>query len=213
MLKSAYRWISAIALVHLIVLGGGIGFLVSTGRLDADQARKIADVLKGEADAMGDDVGEPDAEQDDASTPIAIADSDQQRAVDEIAWRNAERYKTQLDQRQKFIQRERLDVDRRREEFERSVKREREREKAEATRRAEAGYAKELEILSALSPKSALKQVMAMDDVEAAQVLFRLETRKVKKIFEAAKSGEQLARMTQIRRLIRDVKPTGASEE
>ncbi len=206
----AYRLMATFALLNLIALGGGIGYLVSSDRLDVERVRAIAEMLGGDAaaDEEGEETLEESGEQDaSAGGVLAARSAEEERVAEEIAWRNAERYRTEIEQRLKFINAARLDVDRRREEFERLKDQERLAEREQTALQKQAGYAKEIEIMSALSPKTALKQLMSMTDGDAARILFELETRKTKKIFESAKTDVEVAKMTTIRRLIRDMKP------
>ncbi|MCH7525870.1 MAG: hypothetical protein IID39_00400 [Planctomycetes bacterium] len=207
----AYRLMATFALLNLIALGGGIGYLVSSDRLDIERVRAIAEMLGGDAaaDTEGDETLEESGAQDGGSGGgvLAARSAEEERVAEEIAWRNAERYRTEIEQRLKFINAARLDVDRRREEFERLKDQEHLAERERTAQQQQAGYAKEIEIMSALSPKTALKQLMSMTDVDAARILFELETRKTKKIFETAKTDVEVAKMITIRRLIRDMKP------
>ena len=207
----AYRLMATFALLNLIALGGGIGYLVSSDRLDIERVRAIAEMLGGDeaADEEGEETLEESGAQDAGSDGgvLAARSAEEARVAEEIAWRNAERYRTEIEQRLKFINAARLDVDRRREEFEHLKDQEHLAERERSAQQQQAGYAKEIEIMSALSSKTALKQLMSMTDVDAARILFELETRKTKKIFESAKTDVEVAKMITIRRLIRDMKP------
>ncbi len=214
LLKQLYSAVALVALVNLLGVGGLVGYLVSSGQLDEDKARAVVALIKGEKiEQESEDASEVSVEEDDSEIPIEarVATSrEQARVSQEIARRDTDRYRTQLEQRLKFIQRERLELDRMREEF----KRQQEQAHASATRSRErqqtAGFAKELEILRSLKPDAALTQIMTMEDAQAAELLFKLETRKVKKIFEAAKTEAQTTKLTAIRELIRDVKSADA---
>ncbi len=209
-IRTTYHWIAALALLHLLALGGGVGYLFGTGRLDAQRVRAAVGVLCGEQEQI---TNEPRASARAAPPANQVVASRQRGMVnDEIQRRNAERYRTQVEQRLKFVNAARLEVDRRREEFEAQAEKDRQARKLRAERESGAGYAKEVEIIAALSPKTALEQIMTMDDAEAARVMFQLDTRKVKKIIEAAKTDAERARVTAVRRLIRDIQPTEAHE-
>lgn len=208
MLKKTYHMIAALALLNLLALGAGIFYLVSKKGLDAERVRKIAAVLRGEDQVDQDGSDESPDDQEARGSGLSVLSKEEERVNDEIRWRNADRYRAQIEQRLKFINVARLDVDRRREEFQRL----REKERAELRKResiaAQPGYQKELDIISALKPKVALKQIMSMSDADAARILFQLENRKVKRIFEAAKMDAELEKLITVRRLIRDIQPT-----
>ncbi len=190
-IKKTYRLIATFALLNLLAVGGGIGYLVKTGRLDSDRARSIAEIIKlgSPAEASADDLGDA-SDGNDAGSPLPPS-SEEKRAAEEIAWRNAERYRVQLEQRLKLINAERLEVSRRREEFEKIQKRAKEEEAERLKEMGRPGYIKELEIIESLAPKSALKQITSMNQADAAQILFQLPSRKVKKY-----SKQQRARKT-----------------
>ncbi len=208
-IRKTYNLVAALALVHLLAIGGGVGYLVATGKLDAERARAALAVLKGEGDSGGEATADATSDSESGAAERAAragVSPDDQRVKDEVAWRNAERYRTQIEQRLKLINAARLDVDRRREEFEKLVERDKTEREARTKRESVAGYAKQVELISQLSPKVALKQIMAMSDVDAARILFDLNTRKVKKIVEAAKSENQQVKMTNVMKLLVDVK-------
>ena len=48
LITKSYRTIATLALLNFLALGGGIGYLVASGRLDAERARLVAEVLRGE---------------------------------------------------------------------------------------------------------------------------------------------------------------------
>lgn len=208
LIKNSYRVLATLSLLNFLVLGGGVGYLVAAGRLDAEQVKKLAAVLRGEDEADADAV-EPSTPTETDPKPgkrAPVVSKEEKQIRDEIMWRNAERYRTQLEQRLKFINAERLDVDRRREEFERLANGMRtEREKA-AQRAKQPGYVKELEVIKALSPNAALSQLVTMNDADVARILFELDTRKTKKIVEAAKTDAQRSKVNAALLLMRDIK-------
>ncbi len=208
-IKKTYHAAAALALLNLLALAGGTWYFFTTGKLDAERVRGAAAVLRGDADVAGEETGEEltEATSPDAERIVRTDASPEQRRVeDEIAWRNAERYRTQIEQRLKLINTARLDVDRRREEFEKLKSLEREEREAQTQREAVAGYAKQVSVISALKPKAALGQLMTMSDADVARIFFELSTRKVKKIVEAAKSGTENAKITTVMNLLSDMK-------
>lgn len=213
-LVKTYRFGATLALLHLLALGGGVGYLISTGRLDAVRAREIVSLLSGPdaGDAADSETVEAEDQGDDAAgKPVWSAE--EERLREESAWRNAERYRAEIEQRLKFIIAARVDVDRRREEFEKLKSEQRLEEKRRAAQQDQVGYAKEIELIAALKPKVALQQLMNMSDADAARIVFELETRKAKKIFEAARNEAEAGKLTKIRRLIRDMKSDGGPAE
>jgi len=204
MIKTAYKIAAGLALLHLVALVGVIVFLEATGRLDAERVRRVAAVLRG-----GEEPSEASAGTGQAVEVGADGDgpSDDPQVADEIRWRNTDRYRAQVEQRLKFINAARVELDRQREEFERRLERERKEREERLAEAGKPGYEKELEIIGQLKPQVALDQLMTMSDAEAARLLFELDTRKAKKIFEAAKTDAQRAKLTTVRTLIRDMQP------
>jgi flagellar motility protein MotE (MotC chaperone) len=207
-LVKTYHVAAAFALLNLLGLGAGITYLIATGRLNIERAREIAKVVRGEDEPVSTE--SPDS-QDDATQGIPPDHARKDLHVqDEIRWRSTDRYRAQLEQRLKFINAVRLDVERKREELERLRERQRDERTRLAQSAASPGRQKEIEIIAALRPNAALKQVMAMPEADAARILFELDNRKVKKIFEAAKTDTELSRLTTIRELISDIRATNA---
>ena len=205
-IKATYRTIATLALLNFLALGGGLGYLVATGRLDAERARQVADVFRDEDEEVAPAASEPSETDETPAAGASVVTSDEQQIRDEIAWRNAERYRTQLEQRLKFINAERMDVNRRREEFEALKNEERARRQETSKNSKEPGYLKELEVMKALSPRTALRQLMTMKDADVARILFELDTRRTKKIVEAAKTDIQRSKITAALLLMRDFK-------
>ena len=106
----------------------------------------------------------------------------------------------------KFVNAARVELTREREAFKRQQDEKRVQREEQIEKAALPGYRKELEIIEALSPKTALGQLMTMTDAEAARIVFNLDTRKVKKLFESARSEEQLRKMASIRKMLRDIR-------
>lgn len=206
LIKKTYRTIATLALLNFLALGGGVGYLVATGRLDTERARRVADVFRGDEEEGETAASEKSETDETAVAQVSLVSTDEKRIREEIAWRNAERYRTQLEQRLKFINAERLDVSRRREEFEKRRKQEQTRREEAAKNSKEPGYVKELALIRALSPKTALRQLLTMNDADVARILFELDTRRTKKIVEAAKTDAQRSKITAALVLMRDIK-------
>ncbi len=207
-LKKTYRLIASMALLNMVLVVGGVGYLVAGGRLNAERVREVVSLVMGDSD--GDqDASEADSKATDSASSTSVVTREQQQEADEIRWRNADRYRVQIDQRLKFINTVRMDVDRKREEFERLQAAARRQREERARKAGQPGYQKELDIIASLKPKAALQQIMSMSDADAARVLFQLDNRKVKKVFEAARTADETTKLTTVRQLIRDMQPDG----
>ncbi len=210
-MKRAYRLFATFALLNLLGAGGFVTWLVNAGRLDVEKAREIFAMFQEQP--QEEPLPDEDVAQEDEDVTVRTATSsiEGQRAADEVAWRNAERYRTQLEQRLKLVNAARVEVDRRREEFEARVDEESKNRSERDTQEATKGFEKQIEILSLLSPKIALEQLATMSDADAASLLFELETRKVKKIIESAKDDASRDKITRVMQLMTDIKPDDQS--
>jgi hypothetical protein len=195
------------ALLHVVAALGGVGYLVGTGRLTAERTRAIVAILRGESEMEAMPAADPAVADDHAEQMEEATSGEDAQVEEEIEWRNIDRYRAQLEQRLKLINAARVDLDRQREAFEQVKEQERLAREERAQSESQPGYQKELELVSALSPVAALGQIMTMSDGDAAQLLFQLGTRKVKKIYESARTEEERAKLTTVRQLIRDFKP------
>ncbi|MBU0717192.1 MAG: hypothetical protein KJ749_03005, partial [Planctomycetes bacterium] len=95
----------------------------------------------------------------------------------------------------------------------------REREEAARTAKVEQaeqeteGFAKQIAILESVKPKTALEHLLGLGDPdEAATVLLAMNTRKAKKIVEAAKSPQEMEQMRLVVRQLRSVSPERSKE-
>ena len=212
-IKKTFRIMAGLSLLHVLAAGGLVGWLVQSGRLDAERVRQVVDlVMNGpEPDTPKAEDDQPERKAQPKTRSTVLTDRDRITA-DEIRWRNTDRYRTQLEQRLRFINLARVDLDRQRDQLKR------EREKFEAQKRRQqqlaesAGHQKELQIIKALKPGVALEQIMTMTDADAARLMYELDNRRVKKIFEAARSGDEKKKVTAVRKLIGDFKTAGTSE-
>jgi len=206
-LKKTYRMIASMARVNMILLGGGIAYLVAGGRLNADRAREVVSLVMGGGDADQKASSANDQKETGSEPEPSVVTREQEQEADEIRWRNADRYRARIEQRLKFINTVSMDVDRKREKFEHLQAAARQEREERLRKAGQPGYQKVLDIIAALKPKAALQQIMSMSDADAAQVLFQLDNRKVKKVFEAAKTSVETTKLTTVRQLIRDMQP------
>jgi hypothetical protein len=193
--RRVYDAAALFALLNAIALAGVTGFLALTGTLNAENMRQAVCALRGESCAPA------VTAMKDEEKPVEIVQ--QRTSFDEaeldLMQQEAERLKTEVDQRvalahtimlkvkaeQGAVQREREELTRTRE--------------AERARQQDAGFLKQLQILGSLSPKTALEHMLGMNDAEkAARMLAAMDADRARKIVESAKRGEDLIRMKQI---------------
>ena len=214
-LKRTYDYVALFALLHVVAALGVSTYVLSTGVLTPEKVQAIASVLRGDqgpeenAAPETDDLMDDETETDAAGLP----DIDQMAEGSELLRLEAQRIKAELDQRLTLNNNIMLRVTTMRDAF----KKEQASAQAAAQETLEAqqteGFRKQLSILEALSPKVAVEHLLNMEDIDdAARVLLEMDTRKSKKIVEAAKGGQELQRMRTILRRVRDVAPDRSGE-
>lgn len=205
-IKKGYEAMALFAVLNWLGAAGLAMFLVSTSRVDGDMLRQVVAVLRHEDLATQDDDGA-------ASADAQSGDSQRQASVEtrierEVARSEGERVKAELEQRLATINRILLQVTKKREAFEEEVA---DAAKLEADRRAERqsdGFKKQLELFEAMTPKTALGHLLNLPNQDdAARILAQMDTRRGKKLIEAAKRGDDLTRMRIILQRVRDVSP------
>jgi hypothetical protein len=204
--RRVYDAIAFVALINIVLLGASVAYLSTAGILTGARLRQMGMVLRGVplAASRPADAGVPTAAGPSRPNPVAETDSDI-----EIAFREAERIKTELEQRLALSNSILLKVRAEREAFERQREAARKHDEAAAQSMREEGFRKQVAILESLAPKVAIQHLLAIADVdEAAKVLTAMDTAKAKKIVESAKRGEEMTKMKTILQRVREVAPT-----
>jgi len=208
--KRMYEVAALLALLHVVAAAAVIGALISSDRLNQEKAQQMVKVMRGELP-----VEPPPPEPEPEPEPVKdVNQARLSRVSHEIHRREAERVKTELEQKlglvNSVMQRvtaERLAFQREREAFN-------ERQDKITEDRTDEGFLKQVQLLESLSPKAAVQHLMAFGDSdEAARLLYAMEPRSAKKIIEAAKDGKTLARMQEIMQRMRDVAPADETNE
>ena len=201
-LRKTYHLVALLALIHLLGLAGGAGFLVTTGRLTPQRVRAVVDVLRGEA---------PGAEE---SEPDAGEQGEVPDAAEELARRNLERVVMEANQRLILANRQMVEVKRRREELERQEAERAQLHSRQAEESAKEGFKKDLEILSVLKPKVALDSLLTRPIDDAARMVMAMDARTSKKIIEAAqKDPRKRTAMLAIQQSLRELSVDQSGEE
>lgn len=215
LIKRFYDAFALFAVVNLIATVGFLAALWAGGRLTGEKVARLSSVLDGAllasevADENDGDAGEsdsseaPDAESDDAILASLVDGG--------ILRREVKRAEAELDQKAATVRLLMMQYNTRREEFERKVETvEAEAETQSGIRQSQA-FKKELAYFENLSPRTALDLLLGKPDVdEAARVLMELETRKGKKIIEAARSDAQMQQVQAILLRMKEVAPERA---
>jgi hypothetical protein len=207
-LKTVYQLVALVALINAVILLGGLGYAIATGKLTPERVRAMVDVLHTEetpAETVGDAVESDKAQQLAMATPPPVGSNSE-----EVIRRDLERQAMETEHRLILARRQMVEVERRREELEQAEAKRAELLDAEAAESAQLGFQKDLEYLAALNPKIAVDVLLAKEIDAAARLLVAMETRKGKKIIEAAqKDPRQRARMLEIQLRIPELKPEG----
>lgn len=219
LLKRLYEVIALFAVFNLMGVAGLIALLVASGALDRPKVRRVLAVLRGEelATEAGSTAGSMQPEAQNAEQRETAGMQRQVLVGSEtdlkVLRTEAERIQAELDQRLALTNRILLRVMDEREQF-RKEKEEAERlRQVDAEQRSEEGFRKQIAIYESLAPKVAVRHLLAVSDPDqAARILLEIDTRKAKKIVEAAKRGDQLEKMKVILRRVREVAPHRSGE-
>jgi len=214
--KRAYDGLALFALLNTAALGAFAAYIAAARVIDGQKLRRIVSVIRGEEPESkeGSEVSQPLAEP---IEPIArrvggdkLAES--QRDL-EILRREAERIKTELDQRLALNNSILLKVMTERERFRQEQEQAKVLEEQSAERRRKEGFRKQIAIYDALSPKIALQHLLGIQDPqEAAEILLAMNTRKARSVIEAAKRHEDLEKMRTILQWMRERAPQRSAE-
>lgn len=207
-IKKAYRLLALLALLHLLVVGAGLAYLVGTGRLTGERIEQVAGLLRGELPipqtAQAQEVAQVEAP---AKSAEAI---EREQIAEQIRRHMIDRRSAELDQQAATAQAALLKVTRQREAHQR------EKEEFAAQRRQRAkqerseGFKKDLDLLGSLKPKVAIDYLLGKSPADAAQMLLLMQTRKAKRIIEAAKTTAQKKKMAEIYQLLSEMAPANS---
>lgn len=216
MLRRVYDGLSMFALMNIVGLVGLLALLSSSGTINVEKLRRMVGVMRGEEPVVQAGVtgpfngtdkdaaseGTPNSEKADAS-----ASSDSGTDV-QIMRLEGERIKAELDQRLALNNSILLRVTTARERFQRERDVAQKQQDQARMKRQTDGFKKQIAIYEALSPRVAVEHLLGLSDPDdAAAIFLELDTRKAKKIIEAAKRDDQKQSMMTILRRIREIEP------
>lgn len=207
--KKLYHVVALVALLGVVPLAATAAILATSGRLTGQKLEQIAAVLREDGtDEATDAEDQPAEAAEPAESSVAAEPELDPRTEAELLHREAQRVRTELDQRLAMVNRVLLDVQQQRKEFEEqqqmAARALQQREESMTTE----GFQKQLEYLMSLSPKVALDHLLAAPDpADAARMLVAMDTRQGKKIIESARTGDQQEQMRVIMQKMREVAP------
>ncbi len=209
-LKKTFDAMAIIAVLNVFGVGGLLGYLVFSGIIDAEKMKRIVDVVRNEDAMMAETEEEgdsPEADVEVAAVPMAGEFVSQ---VDlEIMRREAERIKEELRQRLALNDSILLRVQTERESFREERNAAAAKDQSDTEMREKDGFRKQIAIIEGLKPKNAADYLLSFEDIgDAARTLSAMETRRARKIVEAAKGPEQVEKMKEIVRRLRKLSPS-----
>lgn len=209
LLRRAYDGLAMFAMLNLVGLVGLLALLSSSGTLNIEKVRRIVGVMRGEEPVPIEQAEKKEESEaapvDEQAAAAVVSESDTDVQVMRL---EGERIKAELDQRLALNNSILLRVTTERERFqrERDVA---EKQKDQARRKRQSdGFRKQIAIYEALSPKVAVEHLLSLPDLDdAAAIFLEMDTRKAKKIIEAAKRPDQKETVMTILRRIREIEP------
>ena len=189
-MRRLYHMIALLALINLFAIGGLVGFLFATGRLNAERVHQVAMVLRGER---------PQA--DVPTTQPVQPESPAQRSREEIARIQAQkeyytliagRYQRELEDRRALNQGIQHDVLLKLEQIEAKQKAfHQDRQKVLAQTQQD-GFQQVLDMYSSMTPKLARDLIRSgMKDPDAVRLLMAMDENARKNIINACKTDEE----------------------
>lgn len=210
-MKRLYHILSLMALVSLFSMAGFVGFLVATGRLDAERMEQIASVLRGEYSPQAAPASQPATQPAEPARLASRAEIERLALQKEFLRLAQERAQHEMEQRQALDERIQLDVMRQLEEIQ--ARRQQAEEAPSARPAGQAaqpaatgeGFEMELALFESLDPRKARDLLMQRKDPDIVRILMRLDSLRVKKIVDACKTESELAWIGRILNQIHDM--------
>ena len=203
-MKTLYNLLAIVAIANLLILGGLIGFLVVSGKLNTESASDIAAILRGEK--PGDNATASLVHAQTTSAPSTRPSRMDQNPVDtmeiQLAMLDREKRSVEVDRfsrlkdaEMKLLQ-DREKLAREQAELKKQVKVERQKIEDEGFNTALAAY-------SQLSPKKVKEDFMKFDTDIVVRYLTNMSKRTAKKILEEFKTTEEQQKRREIMEKIR----------
>lgn len=209
LVRRVYDGMTMFALLNIVGLVGLLAFLSSSGAINIEKVRQIVGVMRGdgagsvEADSSDDPAGTGLTEQMKDAAVVSESDADVQ-----VMRLEGERIKAELDQRLALNNSILLRVTAAHERFQETRDAAQQQDAKSRQKRRSDGSKKQIAIYEALSPKVAIEHMLGLpDSADAAAIFLQMDTRKAKKIIEAAKRPDEKESMMRILRQVRELEP------
>ena len=204
-MRRVYHLLALGALLNLLVLGGTGAYLFSKGHLSRDKILQMAEIARG--DDTDEEVEEdPVAPEEPSATATRVDLSTESQYAQEIAVREMQRFRDEMDQRMALNNKIMLQITTRREALEREIRAFQRRREQDVEVKDNEGFKKELEIFESLKPSAAMELMLSKGSVDdAAKLMLQMESRKVAKIIEAAKTPADKMKLATIQERMKEV--------
>ncbi len=220
MLGKVYNLLAAVALATLLATGGFVGVLFGTGKLDADRLGLLAQALRGELKPGATTTQPTTQPADEESEAVAAGHGATEEEVRRLRKReHLERLETERAARDLEAQRRLLDqvLAHAVQEQERLAAQRKDLElaaqqKSQVAAAQDAGFAKELELVSNMQPRQAkehLLRVWRKQPVDAVRLIKELDESRVKRIMDQFKTAEEMQIQSELLEQVRLQTTTG----
>lgn len=205
-LKQAYGLVAFLAVIHVMLAIGAVAWLAGNGRLSVEKFKTVVQVIRGELPELP--VSDSVAQVAETQPAIVSAAPGPGSDEEEIRRRHLERLRTQAQHQLLLANRQMVEVNRLREDFEGQVAHQRQMEEERGEELAVEGFEKDLELLQQVKPKIAVDRLLTRPVEDAARLLLAMDTRKSAKIVEAArKEPAKWAQMMAVLDRLRELSP------
>lgn len=193
-MRKTYDGIALFAVLNVVFVSGLIGYLISSGAVDAEKFRKFVAVVRG-AELADPDAAEPElVVVEETGTPSQnLSFTAATAQIDlEVYRREADRIQEELRQRLALNNSILLRTTTERQNFRREQEEAAKENEGQKRARQTKGFKKQIAILEGVKAKTAIEHVLNIGDPEeAAEILMAMDDRKAKQIVEAAKTPAQ----------------------
>ena len=204
-MRRVYHLLALGALLNLLVLGGTGAYLFSKGHLSRDKILQMAEIARGH-DTDEEVEEDPVAPEEPSATATRVDLSTESQYAQEIAVREMQRFRDEMDQRMALNNKIMLQITTRREALEREIRAFQRRREQDVEVKDNEGFKKELEIFESLKPSAAMELMLSKGSVDdAAKLMLQMESRKVAKIIEAAKTPADKMKLATIQERMKEV--------
>lgn len=212
LVRKTYDGIALFSVLNVVFVGGLIGYLISSGAVDAEKFRKFVAVIRGAELAETDGAkADPAAVEETGAPPQDLRFTAATAQIDlEVYRREADRIQEELRQRLALSNSILLRTTTERQNFRREREDAAKESEGKKRERQTAGFQKQVAILEGVKPKTAIGHLLSIGDPEeAAAILMGMDDRKAKRIVEAAKTPSQRQKIGAILQKLKDA-PTGS---